>query len=122
MNELKTTCLILNTIEDDFQTIWEIFSVLRNAYKDEKEEEIDVLFYNCLSIMFENGFIRCYIGRSFDGDEEEIDDFIITNEFISMHKEDWNNKIYNDVDYRFYITEQGREFLLDNCKKEFFQW
>lgn len=120
MNE-KINCLVLNTVDEDPQTIWEIISVIRVKMVRVSENEILKMVFSSLTFLIPNGFVNVYRGYGFCGEEELVNNFILTIDFIKGHQNDWKNKDYNGIDYRFYITDIGREMLTTKCKMEYFQ-
>lgn len=117
----KVNCLILNTVEDDYQTVWEIVSNVESKYLTEARDYILDLVYESLSFLMLHRLISIYNGYDFLGEEQEIKDFELTKEFILIHTNDWENLDYKGVDYRFYITPGGKEALLNECLPEYFQ-
>lgn len=117
----KIKCLILSSTEDDFDTSWEILSVLRDKLQSIDEDVLIDGFYEALNFLLINGYVKVYQGYKFDGDETELIEFKLTKEFILSHKDDWKNIEYKGIDYRFYITEEGRNKLLTECNSDFFK-
>lgn len=117
----KINCLILNTVEDDYQTVWEIISVIKSKYLTETQEHILDLVYQSLRFLIQHHLVSIYSGYNFLGDEEEIKDFELTMDFILKHMNDWENINYRGIDYRFYITSNGNNVLLSSCPPEYFK-
>lgn len=116
----RIQCLILNCVEDDFQSIWEIASVLELKGTVAESTELVTALYASLKKLLASKLIELYKGNSFNGDQKPIDGFKITKSFITKHLNDWANKNFNDLDYRFYITELGRKKLTEECDPAFF--
>ena len=110
-------CNILNTVEDDFQTIWEIKSVIKNKLNEQDDELTNEFILSSLKYLLLNKLIKAYEGYNFQGEESEIVDFKITLDFIILHNDDWKNTEYKGSDIRFYITQIGIDYLSNNCKK-----
>ncbi|MFY0256473.1 hypothetical protein ACDQ55_21265 [Chitinophaga sp. 30R24] len=117
----KVNCLILNTVEDDYQTVWEIVSVVKSKYLTETKDCILGLVYESLRFLILHRLVSIYNGYNFLGEEQEIKDFEVTKEFILMHMDDWEKLDYKGIDYRFYITPSGKAALIKECLPEYFK-
>lgn len=119
-NKDKIQCLILNCVDNDFQSIWEIASVIESKGVLEASTELSTVLCLSLKKLLANKLIELYKGNCFNGDEQLMHGFKITRSFIDKHLNDWTNKGFNDLDYRFYITELGRKKLIEECNPSFF--
>lgn len=112
---MKMLCVILDTVYDDYQTIWEILSVIEQNSSLTNSNEIVEKFHAAISELLQDGYIAIFKGTLFQGEEQLVADFVMSKEFIVQHKSDWKAKKYAEEDIKFIITEKGKDYCLNNC-------
>lgn len=117
MDRIK--CLILDSIEDDYSPIWDIISMFNRNLNIEDGLPIDIELIEALNYLLTNRLISVFYGSKFEGEEVELLDFVLTEEFIDKHREDWIFKRAFEMDHQFIITKKGVEKLKE-CDPEYF--
>jgi len=106
-------CTILDELFDDYYTIWEIMSVIRQKLPIDESKTVDILT-DSLKGLLKNNYISIFEGVTFVGDEKLVN-IEITSEFILNRCNDWKHKKSNEKDIRLGITEIGRSYYKANC-------
>lgn len=98
--------LILDSILDDYYLLWECFE----EYKQNINSEDDSImrFSEALKEGYENKYLNFFIGEKFNGDEELILNFDLTNHAIEDLL-DYKNNLAKEI--RVTTSELGIEFL-----------
>src|SRR5688572_25583019 len=105
----KVDCNILNIVEEDFTAIWEMQYVIRRAFPEKTEEEINDAVYASLASLLNSGLVVAYRGINFNDDEVLCTDFVITKDLISS--DTYEREMKEAAEYRhrtlFLITPKG---------------
>lgn len=107
---------ILDIIEEDKTTLWEVLSEIEKKTPKAYEQERIEIAYSSLNLLLSMEYIEVYRGIYFNGDEVRVKDFVLTKEFIVGHKDDWKITEYGDVEYKFAITEKGYQAYMQGIK------
>ncbi len=106
MKYKQDVIIILDSILDDYYLLWECFEEYKQNVKT--EDEYKARFSEALKEAYENGYLNFYDGEHYNGDEELIPKFDLTN--LAIEKLLYNNNnLANEV--RVTTSESGIEFL-----------
>lgn len=72
-------------------------------------------FHDSVNELLQDGSIAVFKGTLFQGEEQLMADFVLPQEFIDQHKDDWKMKTYTEEDIKFIITEKGKDYCLKHC-------
>lgn len=110
-------CWILDEVETDFLTIWELVSVLHQRQTNLSVSDILIQVRERLSHLYSLNYLTFYRGIKFNGDEHIIE-VNITDDFVLEQSEDWKSASEDQV--KMYITDLGRKMYLNTCRPEDF--
>jgi hypothetical protein len=98
--------IILDSILDDYYLLWECFE----EYKQNIKSESDLInrFSEALKEGYENKYFDFFIAENFNGDEELIPKFNLTNSTIEELLDDKHNSI---KEIRVTTSKLGIKFL-----------
>jgi len=102
--------LILDSILDDYYLLWECFDEYKQNIKSEDNSQNR--FFEALKEGYENKYFDFFIGENFNGDEELIPKFEISNSTIA---ELLDYQISSTKEIRVTTSKLGIEFL-EQCQ------
>lgn len=110
MEYRKDVILILDSVLDDYYLLWECFEEYKQIL--ESEGNFKIRFSEALKEGYENRYFDFFIGENFDGDEELISKFDLTNLAI---EELLDYKHNNAKEIRITTSKLGKAFL-EKCQ------
>ena len=110
-------CWILDEVETDFLTIWELISALHQRQTNLSVSDILIQVRERLSHLYDLNYLTFYRGVKFNGDERIVE-VNITDGFVLEQSEDWKNASEDQI--KIYITDLGRTVYLNTCRPEDF--
>jgi len=122
MENISTThldCWVLDEVETDFITIWELVSVFHQRQPEISTSDILMQLKTSLGHLYALELLTFYQGIVFNGDEHvvEVD---VTDDFIFEQSEDWKSLVVSQI--KIHITPRGREVFLANCNSDAFNF
>lgn len=106
MKNEQDIILILDSILDDYYQLWECFEEYKQNIKTENDYK--ARFLESLKEAYKNKYLDFFIGKNYNGDEELIPQFDLTN-FALEELLDYRNNLANEV--RVTTSKFGIEFL-----------
>ena len=110
-------CWILDEVETDFTTIWELVSVFQQRQLTLTTSDVLMQIKERLNYLYSLELLSFYQGIIFNGDEIPVT-VNITYDFIFEQSGDWKNPALKQI--KMHITPLGRKTFLDNCSPEAF--
>ena len=114
-----TLCWLLDDVYDDYETIWELASVMQSRQPDLSTADVRERLRQGLNTLQEKGYVAFWEGVHFGGEQRPVTPEL-TAGFIAAQAEAWKDQDWSVPQVKIRITDSGSAFYHARCSSSFF--